>query len=100
MENTNFSMIASKWHIIVTWPVLVLTDPLVILQLQSFQWNVWQHAPVDHRGVVCAAARTDPSPPAGLPQSGSEVGGADEEGGGAYRCDWHSEEGQLCERTF
>lgn len=37
MENTNFSMIASKWHIIVTWPVLVLTDPLVILQLQSFQ---------------------------------------------------------------
>lgn len=48
-----------------------------------------------HRGgAVCAAAGADPLPPAGLPQPGSEVGGADEEGGGKNCCRRHPEEGQ------
>lgn len=53
---------------------------------------------MDHCGTVCAAASTDSLPHAGLPQSGSEVGGADEEGGRTHRCDRHSEEGQLFEQ--
>lgn len=76
----------------------VIMSWLIMSHSQSFQCSIWQHAPVDHCGAVCAAASSDSSPHAGLPQSGSEVGGADEEGGRTHRCDRHSEEGQL--QTF
>lgn len=41
---------------------------------------------MDYRGAVCFAAAAHTLPPAGLPQPRSEVGGANEERGGAYRC--------------
>lgn len=50
---------------------------------------------MDHRGPVRAASGADPVPPAGLPQPGSEVGGADEEGGGTNRCHRYPAEGQT-----
>lgn len=39
----------------------------VVSHLQRFQWSLRQCAPVDRRGLVCAAAGADPLPSAGLP---------------------------------
>lgn len=61
---------------------------------QSFQRCLRQRAPVGHRGFVRAAAGADPLPPAGLPQLGSEVGGANEERSRTHRCHRHSKEGR------
>lgn len=64
-----------------------------VSRAQRFQRRLRQRAPVDRRGLVRAAAGADPLPPAGVPQLGSEVGGANEEGSRTHRCHRHSEEG-------
>lgn len=61
---------------------------------QSSQGRLRQRAPVGGRGFVRAAAGADPLPPAGLPQPGSEVGGANEERSRTHRRNRHPKEGR------